>query len=68
MPLFDEFGDSSLNFRLLFWVPVEDVLTSKSDVAVEIYNRFEEEGITIPFPQQDVNIVQKDLDLLSDPD
>jgi len=60
MPLFDEFGDSSLNFRLLFWVPVEVALKSKSDVAVEVYNRFKQAGITIPFPQQDVNIIHQE--------
>ena len=62
MPLFDEFADSALNFRLLFWVPVEFVLSAKSDVSVEIYNRFEEAGIKIPFPQRDVNIIQQDQD------
>ncbi|RLD21354.1 MAG: hypothetical protein DRI69_04275 [Bacteroidetes bacterium] len=59
MPLFDEFGDSALNFRLLFWVPVEFVLSAKSDVSIEIYNRFEEAGIIIPFPQRDINIIKQ---------
>ncbi len=62
MPLFDEFGDSSLNFRLLFWVPVEFVLSAKSDVSIEVYNRFEEAGIKIPFPQRDINIIHQDPD------
>jgi len=62
MPLFDEFADSALHFRLLFWVPVEFVLSAKSDVSVEIHNRFEKEGIKIPFPQRDINIIKQDSD------
>jgi small conductance mechanosensitive channel len=62
MPLFDEFADSALHFRLLFWVPVEFVLSAKSDVSIEICNRFEEAGIKIPFPQRDINLIQPDQD------
>lgn len=59
MALLSEFGDSSLNFRLLFWVPYEIGLTAKSNVAINVYNRFKELGVEIPFPQQDIHI--KDL-------
>jgi len=45
-----------------FGVPVELVLTSRSDVSIEINNRFEETGINIPFPQQYVNIFQQAQD------
>jgi len=54
--LFSEFGDSSLNFRLRFWVPFEVGLQTKSDVSVAIYNKFKEHNIEIPFPQRDVHI------------
>ncbi|WP_435137376.1 mechanosensitive ion channel family protein [Formosa sp. A9] len=54
--LFNDFGDSSLNFRLLFWVHYEFGLQSKSDVSIAIYNRFKAEGIEIPFPQRDLNV------------
>ena len=57
--LFDSFGDSSLNFKLRFWVPYEIGLSAKSDVSIGVYNRFKELGIEIPFPQQDIHI--KDL-------
>ena len=56
LALFSNFGDSSLNFRLLFWVPYEIGLQIKSDVSIEIYNRFEEANIEIPFPQRDIHI------------
>jgi small-conductance mechanosensitive channel len=54
--LFSEFGDSSLNFILRFWVHYENNVQSKSDVSIGIYNKFKKEGIEIPFPQQDVYI------------
>ena len=54
--LFSEFGDSSLNFKLRFWVHYEVGLQAKSDVSIEIYNLFDKHGIEIPFPQQDVYI------------
>lgn len=57
--LFIDFGDSSLNFRLRFWVSYEDGLTSKSDVSVIIYKLLAEKGITIPFPQLDVHHINE---------
>jgi small-conductance mechanosensitive channel len=51
------FGDNSINFKLVFWHPEFDgSLSVKSEVAVNIFSAFEKEGITIPFPQQDVYI------------
>jgi small-conductance mechanosensitive channel len=54
--LFDQFGESSLDFRIRFWVPVEFALQTKSDISISIYNAFTEAEITIPFPQRDVHI------------
>lgn len=52
---FTNFGDSSLDFEVLFWsrelIFIEDV---KSDLRFEIDRRFREENISIPFPQRDV--------------
>ena len=55
---FDDFGDSSLNFRAHFWVSANtlldrDRITTK--VRLSIDDLFREHGITIPFPQRDVN-------------
>jgi small-conductance mechanosensitive channel len=63
--LFNEFGDSSLDFRLLFWVQVEIALQTKSEVSIAVYNAFVENQISIPFPQRDVNISKDDMDLIS---
>lgn len=63
--IFDQFGDSSLDFILLYWVPVEFGIISKSEVSIEVYNEFNNNGISIPFPQRDVNIKKEDLDALN---
>ena len=57
--LFENFGDSSLNFRLLFWTPYEVGMRTKSAVAVNIFNIFKENGIEIPFPQLDLHVKEK---------
>jgi len=52
------FGDSSIDFTLLFWI--EDVVTGrwkpKSDVMFAIWHKFRDNGIEIPFPQRDLHI------------
>lgn len=54
---FREFGDSSLNFMLLFWIPnaVEkyDVI---SEINFAIDAGFRKNGIEIPFPQRDLHL------------
>ena len=60
--LFDQFGDSSLDFRLLVWVPYDKGLQAKSEISMGIYNHFKEAGIEIPFPQRDVHIKEKGKD------
>jgi potassium efflux system protein len=54
--LFSDFGDSSLNFKLRFWVHYEVGLQAKSDVSIDVYNQFAKNGIEIPFPQRDLHI------------
>jgi small-conductance mechanosensitive channel len=54
---FKNFGDSSLDFQLIFWTKevflVENV---KSNLRIGIYRALQKNGITIPFPQRDVHI------------
>jgi small-conductance mechanosensitive channel len=54
-----QFGDSSLIFHLIFWTQdifrVEQV---KSDLRYRIFKAFHEKGISIPFPQRDIHIIQ----------
>jgi len=57
--LYEEFGDNSLNFRLLFWTPVSrpmDLRRIRSDLHYRIDNLFREAQITIAFPQRDLHL------------
>ncbi|WP_298536481.1 mechanosensitive ion channel domain-containing protein [uncultured Algibacter sp.] len=58
--LFTDFGDSALNFKLTF--TINDSFASqfpKSDLRFEIDKLFRENNISIPFPQRDIHIIQK---------
>ncbi len=58
--IFDDFGDSSLNFKLV--VSLDDSFNTtmtKSDLRFEIDRLFRENQISIPFPQHDIHIVSK---------
>ena len=55
----DEYADSSINFSLTYWVEMtqqSDVRRVKSDLLLMIDRAFEDAGISIPFPQRDVNL------------
>jgi len=55
--LFQGFGDSSIDFRVLFWVTDFDVgLQTKSEVGIAINRALKREGIEIPFPQRDLHL------------
>ncbi|OYT11136.1 MAG: hypothetical protein B6I18_05440 [Bacteroidetes bacterium 4572_112] len=56
LALFVGFGDSSLDFKVLFWVSFEDGLQTKSDINVAICNVLAEHNIEIPFPQVDLHV------------
>ncbi|MCT4591284.1 MAG: mechanosensitive ion channel [Carboxylicivirga sp.] len=57
--LFINMGDSSLDFRLLFWISkVQEGLKIKSDITQMIYDALNKEGIQIPFPQRDIHIIK----------
>jgi len=54
-----EMADSSINFAFRPWVKVEDYWDLFFDLQERIKIRFDEEGITIPFPQRDVHLLQE---------
>jgi len=57
---FEDFGDSSLDFRLHFYMKDSfSVPLIKSELRYNIYNAFKENNITIPFPQRDIHIHNK---------
>lgn len=51
-----ELGESSVNFIVRPWSKTEDYWDVYWDVTREVKRRFDEEGISIPFPQRDVHI------------
>ncbi len=57
MVRFSDFGESSLDFELIFWTRhsfiVENIM---SDMRFQIFAEFKKEGIQIPFPQRDLHI------------
>jgi small-conductance mechanosensitive channel len=57
---FIDFGNSSLDFELLFYsTNIFRIENVKSDIRRTINQKFTENGITIPFPQMDVYLKTK---------
>ncbi len=52
------FGDSSVNLELRIWIndPQNGRANICSEVLLEIWDKFHEEGIEIPFPQRDLHV------------
>lgn len=51
-----ELADSSVNFIVRPWVKTEDYWSVYFDMTEKIKLTFDQEGISIPFPQQDVHL------------
>lgn len=56
--LFENFGDSSLDFLLLVWTNeyTNRPVVLKSQLYFEIFREFKKQGIEIPFPQRDLHL------------
>ncbi len=56
--LLKEFGSSSVDLELRFWItdPYNGVSNVKSEVLLGVWDRFHEHGIEIPFTQQDLHL------------
>lgn len=52
----DELADSSVNFVVRPWVKSSDYWAAKWDLTETIKAAFDKEGISIPYPQQDVHM------------
>ena len=55
---FEGFGDSSLNFDVLVWTSeyIDRPKILRSELYYEIFAKFKEHNIEIPFPQQDIHL------------
>lgn len=54
--MFSEFGESSLDFQIFFWVTIEDRIETENELRHRIAEAFAEAEITIAFPQRDVHL------------
>lgn len=55
---YEEFGDSSINFTLRFWIPFRnqaDYLAARSEAIERLRTAFDANGITIPFPTRSID-------------
>jgi small conductance mechanosensitive channel len=57
-----EMADSSVNFIARPWAKTADYWDVYWDVQRTVKQRFDAEGITIPFPQRDVHVFQEQSD------
>ncbi len=58
--LFMDFGDSSLNFKLIFTLNNSfEAIMPQSEIRFKIDSLFRKNNITIPFPQRDVHLFNK---------
>ncbi len=56
---FKEYGDFSLNFETVYWVKVPDYntyLDIQQAINMDIYRRFEKEGVEFAYPTQTLYI------------
>ena len=59
--LVSELGDSSVNFKLLVWTDAQKRGVVVSEVLSTVYDTLNQNNIEIPFPQQDVHIIEHSL-------
>ena len=67
LALFSGFGDSSLDFRLLFWIrKADERFKIQSEVNVAVNKALQKAGITIPFPQRDLHLKSVESGVVKD--
>ncbi|ALI55622.1 Mechanosensitive ion channel [Celeribacter marinus] len=56
------FGDSSVDYILRFWItdPTGGLTNVRGDVYLALWDAFKENGISIPFPQREVRVLDGD--------
>ncbi|MDT0644255.1 mechanosensitive ion channel family protein [Zunongwangia sp. F363] len=60
--MYEEFGDSSINFVVRFWTDVtknRDILIAKNKAVIEIKKAFDANDINIPFPIRTIDFTNK---------
>lgn len=64
--IFTGYADNSINFTLRVWTEVHThtTLILKSDLYFDLFKRFAEAGIELPFPQRDLHLRSSDIPLV----
>jgi len=63
--LVDEFGDSSINIKIRFWVESgNNWMNTRSNLAYKIKQAFDDLGINIPFPIRTLKLDENDRSIL----
>ena len=57
--LLREFGDNSVNLKVVAWVPVVTQYSDDCEILECVYTTLNNAGITIPFPQRDLHIIHE---------
>lgn len=55
----EAFGDSAIEIGLRYWVPTKKYFQTLYRVNLAVHLALAEAGITIPFPQRDVNLIEQ---------
>lgn len=54
---YEQFGNSTIDLRMYFWTKhIGDTSVTRSDLIIAIATAFKANGISIPFPQQDIHL------------
>jgi len=60
-----ELGESSIDLAVRPWVNTEDYWSVRSDLLQSIKETFSENGISIPYPQRDLHIIQENASVVA---
>ena len=55
--VFTDFGDNSVNFKIICWVDAIKQVYVVSDIMSTVFKTLKDNNIEIPFPQRDVHII-----------
>jgi small conductance mechanosensitive channel len=57
-----QFGDSSINIGLRYWIPTREYFGTLYQVNLAVYKQLKARDIQIPYPQRDIHIVSRSND------
>jgi len=57
-----QFGDSSINIGLRYWIPTREYFGTLYQVNLAVYKQLKARDIQIPYPQRDIHIISRSYD------